>query len=551
MPQTLTVLLALSVSFVVVILRRFFDRRSLNYIRGPTASFLFGHILDITRQRQVGELDTKWNKEFGNAWRIRDCFGVWCSGDFLMLTDPKAIQHICQKSGYDYPKDNKLTNIARLTTGNGVLAAIGVCWDVGRHDHIRQRNVMTSSFTTSRLRQYVSMFQKTASKMVDTWKDELFSGSENALTIAMNHWLPRATLDIIGEAACSYEFGTLDNKDTELAEAYKNLFADSLMFPSKWDILFKATWNYLPIRLLQFVDYLPAREYRRFRSTVQIMNRVAKNIIDEKIREGTPSTKRDIVDLMLNANETLDSKQKLSRAELADQIATLVIAGHETTASTLNYILWELAKASQYQAKIRKEIRILRDAVAQRGDLEYTSEDLESMKYAVAVVKETLRLHPIVFHTTREAARDDVIPLSESIRSTTGELIKSIPVRKRQIVLLSFWGYNRLPDVWGEDADTWNPERFLESEATRTTNVGLYANLLTFSAGVRGCIGWRFAVLETLSFLVELLEHFEFSIPPEKPDIVRIATGGIMSPFIRDAMHLGPMMPLQVAPLRE
>lgn len=70
------------------------------------------------------------------------------------------------------------------------------------------------------------------------------------------------------------------------------------MFPSKWDILFKATWNYLPIRLLQFVDYLPAREYRRFRSTVQIMNRVAKNIIDEKIREGTPSTKRDIVDLM-------------------------------------------------------------------------------------------------------------------------------------------------------------------------------------------------------------------------------------------------------------
>lgn len=54
-----------------------------------------------------------------------------------------------------------------------------------------------------------------------------------------------------------------------------------------------------------------------------------------------------------------------------------------------------------------------------------------------------MRLHPIVFHTTREAARDDVIPLSESIRSTTGELIKSIPVRKRQIVLLSFWGYNR------------------------------------------------------------------------------------------------------------
>ncbi|EMD32079.1 hypothetical protein CERSUDRAFT_126990 [Gelatoporia subvermispora B] len=540
MPQTVVVLLALSVSFIVVVLRRTFDRRSLNHIRGPSASLLFGHIFDLTRQSQVGELDTQWNKEFGNAWRIKDCFG----NNFLMLTDPKAIHHICQKSGYGYPKDNKLSKFAQLTSGYGLVAAIG-------HDHMRQRNVMTSSFTAARLRQYVSIFQKTACKMVDKWKDEIFSGSEDAMIISVNHWLPRATLDIIGEAACGYEFGTLDNKNTELAKAYKNLFADSLMFPSKWDILFKATWNYLPISLLRFVNYLPMREYRRFRSTNQIMSRVAKNIIDEKVRDGTPSTKRDIADMMLNANESLDSKQRVSRDELADQIVTLVMAGHETTASTLNYILWELAKAPQYQVKVRREIRALRSAVAQRGDLAYSSEDLESMKYAVAIVKETLRLHPIVFHHSREAAQDDVIPLSEPIRSTSGEIIKSIPVRKGQIILISFWGYNRLPDVWGEDADTWNPERFLRPDAVRNTNVGLYANLLTFSAGVRGCIGWRFAVLETLSFLVELLEHFEFSIPPEKPDIVRIATGTIMSPFIRDAMHLGPMMPLQVAPLRE
>ncbi|OCH91778.1 cytochrome P450 [Obba rivulosa] len=469
----------------------------------------------------------------------QDCFG----SDILMLTDPKALQHICQKSGYEYPKDNRLNEITRLSAGDGLVAAIG-------HAHIRQRNVMTPSFSTTRLRDYVSLFQRTASKVADKWKTEFFAESDGPVTIPVNHWLPRATLDIIGEAVCSYSFGTLDNENTELADAYANIFADSLLIPSRIDVLFKATWKYFPMRLLHFVEYLPTREYRRFRGSLKIMKRIGGQIIDEKIKEDTPRKRKDIVDVMIDANTSFNPKQQVSRDELTDQMATLMLAGHETTATSLNYILWELAKRPEYQAKIREEIDTLRNNLTRRGESEYTIEDLESMKYTVAVVKETMRLHPILYHTTREAARDDIIPLSEPIKSRTGELIKNISISKGQLVLLSFWGYNRVPAVWGEDADTWNPKRFLDSDVTRNTNVGLYANLLTFSAGVRGCIGWRFAVLEILSFLVELLEHFKFNIPPEKLEIMRVPAGAIMTPFIRDNMHLGPMMPLQVIPIQ-
>jgi len=77
--------------------------------------------------------------------------------------------------------------------------------------------------------------------------------------------------------------------------------------------------------------------------------------------------------------------------------------------------------------------------------------------------------------------------------------------------------------------------------------VGMYANLMTFSAGIRGCIGWRFAVLQMMAFIIELLQDFELRIPPNSPEIVRAAPGPIMTPYVRSNMHDGPCMPLQVS----
>lgn len=87
-----------------------------------------------------------------------------------------------------------------------------------------------------------------------------------------------------------------------------------------------------------------------------------------------------------------------------------------------------------------------------------------------------MRFHGIVHMLVRIAEREDVIPLSQPIVSTTGELISEIPVSKGQYINASVCGYNRLKEVWGDDAHEFNPARFLETKTGQIT-VGVFANL--------------------------------------------------------------------------
>lgn len=122
---------------------------------------------------------------------------------------------------------------------------------------------------------------------------------------------------------------------------------------------------------------------------------------------------------------------------------TLLLAGHETSATSTLWILLELARHPDVQDKLRSEIRAVEHAVHGRGDSEFTSKDFESMTYTTAVMKEAMRLHPALYHNYRQAARDDVLPLSKPILTTSGELIDKLPVPKGTKVFASIAGYNR------------------------------------------------------------------------------------------------------------
>ncbi|KIJ52314.1 hypothetical protein M422DRAFT_156793, partial [Sphaerobolus stellatus SS14] len=104
---------------------------------------------------------------------------------------------------------------------------------------------------------------------------------------------------------------------------------------------------------------------------------------------------------------------------------------------------------------------------------------------------ETLHYHPIVSNLSREAGKDGVIPLDIPQKTKNGETITSVLVSKGQYVMLPLIAYNRLPQVWGSDADQWRPERFLEDiKSTQKTTVGVIGNVSSFSSGLRSCIGY-------------------------------------------------------------
>jgi cytochrome P450 len=172
------------------------------------------------------------------------------------------------------------------------------------------------------------------------------------------------------------------------------------------------------------------------------------------------------------------------------QSSTLIVAGHDTTSNTLTWTLWELAKNQKAQECLRAEIAAMR--AKKTGNAAFTTADYDSMPFLNAVIKEGLRMHPVIPLLFRKAGKDDIIPLAQPVTTKEGRVIREIPVSKGQSILCSSAGYNRSETVWGNDADTWKPERWINMEK-QSYNVGMTANIMSFGAGLKGCIGWKFS----------------------------------------------------------
>ncbi|KAI0089029.1 PAH-inducible cytochrome P450 monooxygenase PC-PAH 1 [Irpex rosettiformis] len=516
-------------------------RPSVKNIRGPEAPFWLGNDRDFIRQTNVGDLDFRCAQEYGNVWRMGGVFGR----DILLVADPKALQHILQKSGYNYPKDIVSSHFVRLFAGDSILYA-----PTGK-EHVRHRKVMNPAFSAPQLRSFLPQFRDTALKLCRLWKDQILEGKVDGDIIPVNKWLARTTLDIVGETAYHFDFGALDNSKNEVSEAYARLFAEAPSEPVVWVDLFAATWRWLPRWLLELIEYIPVDALQRLRRSRLVMNKVSTVLVDNAMEDAQTveieKGRKDVVSVLVRANLSENPSLQLSKHEMVSQMAALTIAGHETTANTLSWLLWELAKHPHLQERLRGEIKQKRQEVIDRvGErVDFSLEDLESMTFLQALLKEILRFHPIIYQIVREAGKDDILPLSSPITTTTGEAINEVPIAKGQVIVISICTYNRIKSIWGEDAHEFNPSRFLDGKLENEVKVGMYANLMTFSAGMRGCIGWKFSLIEMQAILVALIENFEFSLPPTNDEILRRPIGA-MSPMVEGRQNEGVLLPLMV-----
>ncbi|PIL34048.1 cytochrome P450 [Ganoderma sinense ZZ0214-1] len=531
-----------ALGLLLLVVRRIFDRKGIKHIPGPPSpSLLLGHDYAYACQEEACSLELQWMREYGTTWRTCGALG----NDVLMTVDPKAIQHIMQKSSYNYTKKIGLTHSAWLLLGPGIVTVVG-------KDHQRHRKIMNPAFSAAHLRSFLPLFQRIAGKLSDRWKGELMATGESSTLL--NRWLSRATLDIIGEAAFNYDYNALDGGErSAISKGYEDIFKDTEYLPGKATVLFRAAWDYIPTPLLKLIRYIPVHPWTRIRNLNALFEEYGRQIIREQgpnTDTEKKSTSKDIMSILIKANASEDPKTRLDDEELIAEMFTLTLAGHETTSGTLTFLFWELSKHPEYQARMRDEIRSVRARVTARGGSEFTIEDLESLTLTMNAIKETLRFHPIVVALQRVAEIDDVLPLAYPIASTSGEVVTEIPVRAGQLIHMSFAGYQRLPDVWGEDAHVWNPDRFSRIETGKqTTNVGVFANLNVAAAGVRACIGWRFSVIEMQAFIAELVENFQFDPPTEEVEIQRALAGFLfgMFPVVKGQAERGGAMPLRIS----
>ncbi|KAF8817623.1 cytochrome P450 [Phlegmacium glaucopus] len=459
-----------------------------------------------------------------------------------MVADPKAIQYVLQTAGYRYRKPADRREIMRLIAGRGILWA-------DPDDHKRFRKIMNPAFGSKECKDLVPTFCAYSAKVTSRWSDMILASSDKSCVVDTAQWASLATLDMIGEAGFDYQFGSMDDKKSELGQAFENLILGAFGKFTAIEVIQQALSKFLPRLVLErLADIAPNPRLEKLRHASAVATKVAKSLVDSKteaVMTGKQGS-RDILSLLVRSNLSEAANTRLSEEEMLSQMRTLFIAAYETTASTSSWILLELARHPEMQTRLRGEIRGMERKIQNRGDSEFSGNDFDNMPYLTAVIKEAIRFHPATFSIFRESDRADVLPLSKPLITSSGKTITEIPIPKGQKITASVNGYNRNPEVFGANTHTFNPDRWLTPvKGDNVASVGVWANLLTFSGGVRSCIGWRIAVLELHAFVAELISNFEFDLTPEALKVRREATL-VMIPTIEGQREKGAQLPLRI-----
>ncbi|PBL04613.1 PAH-inducible cytochrome P450 monooxygenase PC-PAH 1 [Armillaria gallica] len=529
---------AIAYLFVAVPLRLWKRRYTIRKIRGPPRpSFLLGHEHLLRSRQHIGDLEMEWYQQYGAVYRTGGCFGQ----DILFVADPKALQYIFHSSGYRFTKTRDSRFITDAAMGQGIGTVDGSV-------HQRQRKILGPAFATSQLRLFLKVFQTSALKLIEKTNEDVGEGKE----VNVLQWTRKLSLDIIGITSFRYKFDSINDGQTELMVALDNIGSgEAQMWPKKWELLFIALWRILPEWVLFLLEWLPSRAAMPLKRFRDVATKVSRLIFEKQLIEvandPNPSEK-DIVNVLVMSHLANDAKKKMSDPEIDSQLAAFILAGRNTTAGVLAWLLYDLSRHPEIQTKVREEISTAKSNAPRA----LTWDDYDAMVWLNAVIKEVLRYHPLVYGLLREASQDDVLPLAEPIITSDGQSCSEIPISKGQVIFASVYTYNRLPLVWGHDAAEWNPRRFLEDREMKQESLGAYANLMTFSGGIRGCLGWRFAVMEMQSVVTELLSNFEFSIPKGAPELQHGPVDSTaLIPIVLGKADEGPQVPLLVTPLNK
>ncbi|EIN11806.1 cytochrome-450 hydroxylase [Punctularia strigosozonata HHB-11173 SS5] len=521
----------------------------LRRLAGPPVSGFWGNhlgfVLDPARSPKTHELLVE---HYGRNVHIRG-MGPW--DDRLLTLDPLAMSHIMKNSTI-YQKPWQSRRLITNLIGCGMLAAEGQV-------HKRQRRVATPAFGVQNMRSLVPVVFRKGGQLRDRWmtiiqKQKL--ANDVRLDVAM--WISRATFDVIGLAGFDYHFNAIEDESNELFTAYKDMFEIAI---SQSQGRRSVLSLYLPI-----IDVLfPDKAVKVVRKSQAVIKRVAGELIQQKKRRmvegeraGKPYEGRDLLSVLLKSNAAADlpPEQRISDEDILNNINTFMFAGSDTTSLALTWTLLLLAQNQAVQTRLRAELLRLAASVPDLSSL--NEEEMQSLHTAIAnlpyldnVCKESLRLIPPVHSSLRVATQDDIVPSSTpvKIRKPNGTIAespeRSVHVPKGSFVHVPVEAFNLDKEVWGSDAWQFNPDRWDHLPEAVHEQPGLYANILTFSAGPRSCIGMRFSMIEMKTFMYILLTDFVFRETEEK--IIK-ANVVLTRPYVKGKFGQGSQCPMLISP---
>jgi cytochrome P450 len=402
--------------------------------------------------------------EYGDLVHLPAPFGF---GQYLVY-HPDHVYAILVKYADKLEKPEIIKKIIRSSFGNGLLFSEGALWK-------RQRRLMQPAFHHGRLGRYADRIVAFAQAMIANWKEGETRGLDSDMRAL--------TLQIVVDAL----FKTDISSNTEQIGEGMQMLGESLNDQSKSPALAMLPENF------------PHKVLRRKRDAVAHINPIIYRLIKERRANG--EDKGDLLSVLLFAKDE-ETGESMSEGQLRDELMTLFIAGHETTATTLSWAFIELAKHPESEAAFHAELNSVLQGRAP------TLTDLANMSYTQAVIKEVLRLYPPAVLIIRKALED--IDLGD------GNVIP-----KGMIIQINQYA-NHHDARFFPEPEAFKPERWLDPNFEKNLPKGAY---FPFGAGPRICIGNGFALMEAPLVLATIGSRFRLEPITAPEPYIGVALG--------------------------
>jgi cytochrome P450 len=389
---------------------------------------------------------------------VRFCFLFWPA---YVLYHPDHVKRVLQENHRNYNKNFPNMKAAREIFGNGLFTSDGQSW-------LHQRRLMQPSFHRQRLASFARLMTEATVAMLERWQH--MTPGDTLLDISLE--MMRLSLRIAGLTLFSLD---LSNEVDTVGRTFTTLgpliskYAN-LPFPPLW---------------------VPTTRNRRLLAGLNTLDKVVYSIIEERRKQPVDGDAADLLGMLLRAQDE-ETGLGMSDQQVRDEVLTLLLAGHETTAAALDWTWYLLSQHPEVEYRLHAELDMV------LGKQLPTVEHLDALPYTRMVIQEAMRLYPPAFGFTRFAIADDEMG--------------GYAIPAKSVIFLSAYCTHRHPAFW-EEPEVFDPERFTpERSATRPRFA-----YFPFGGGPRQCIGNAFAMMEAQLVLATVAQRYCLRLVPGHP----------------------------------
>jgi cytochrome P450 len=390
---------------------------------------------------------TQWARQFGDIFHYRVL-----SRHVYFLNHPDLVKDVLVTHHQNFIK-GEAVRFNRRVFGNGLVANEGGPW-------AQQRRLIQPAFHRDSIESYASTMVASTERMLATWNDG------DARDIHQD--MMRLALEIVAMALFSVEIACDRDRVSLALNTLMELTSGPRMLLPPVLRLFPTPGNLRYLRAVRQLDDIVYALIRQRQATEQVSNDLLTTLLQARYEDG----------------------ESMPNQQLRDEVMTLLLTGHETTAVSLSWTWYLLARHPEVEQKLWSELRRVLNGRSPR------MQDLSDLPYTERVIKEAMRLYPPVWALVRNPVKDCEIG---GYRIPAGSTL-----------LMSQWVMHRDPRYY-DDPDCFNPDRWLDVRSKEAPKFAYFP----FGGGPRTCIGASFATTEAALVLATIAQRYQIRVAPE------------------------------------